>query len=88
MTKSCLQGWTSPPGETIADLISEKGLSEAELGALLGCTATHVSRLLDGTAAIDVAMATALSLALGSTADFWLARETQYREALASHRNQ
>lgn len=78
--------WLSPPGETIADLLEEGGLSQAEFAERTGFTRKHVNDLVRGRAAITADAALRLERVLGSTADFWLTREAQYREALERRR--
>ena len=75
--------WVSPPGETIADLLQERGLSAAELARRTGFTKKHINELLHGRAPVNADTALCLESVLGSTASFWLARESQFREALA-----
>lgn len=82
MTRSRYIEWISPPGETIADLLDERGWSKSEFAERLGCTPKHVSQLLAGHAPIHAEMAASLSRVLGSTPEFWLEREARYRAAL------
>jgi len=72
--------WVSPPGDTIADVLEERGWTQAELARRLGCTEQHVSQLVDGRAAITKDMALRLERVLGGSADFWLRKELAYRE--------
>ena len=44
--------WVSPPGESIADLLEEKGWSQAEFSQRCGYTTKHVSQLINGKATI------------------------------------
>ena len=44
--------WASPPGDTIADLIEERGWTQAELAERLGYSARHVNRLVQGKVAL------------------------------------
>ena len=75
--------WVSPPGETILDLLEERGWSQSEFAERVGYTKKHVNKLVKGTASISDDAAIRFEKVLGSTARFWLAREIQYREALA-----
>jgi HTH-type transcriptional regulator/antitoxin HigA len=75
--------WTSPPGDTIADLIEEQGWSQAEFAERTGYTTKHVNQLIAGKATISEDTAFRLERVLGSTAQFWLTREAQYRESVA-----
>ncbi len=74
---------TSPPGETIADLLAEKGWTAAQLAERMAYTPKHVNELLHGRASITADTALRLESVLGSTAQFWMSRESQYREGLA-----
>jgi len=80
--------WRSPPGDTILDLICERGISRFKLGRLLNISDDNVLNLLKGDFLIDNDMASRLSETLGSTVQFWENREKQYREAISSRSEQ
>ena len=75
--------WVSPPGDTIHDLMTERDWSQAELARRLGVSPKHLNQLVKGKAPITEDTALRLERVLGSTANFWLNRETKYREQLA-----
>lgn len=75
--------WVSPPGDTIADLLEEQGFNQAELASRTGFSKKHISDLVRGLASINAETALRLESVFGATAQFWLTRESQYREALA-----
>ena len=75
--------WVSPPGDTIADLLEEKGWSQAEFSQRCGYTTKHASLLINGKASITEDTALKLERVLGGSARFWLVREAQYRETIA-----
>lgn len=75
--------WISPPGETILDILEERGWSQADLAERMDYSPKHINFLIKGTAGITEDAALKLERVLGSTAGFWLNREAQYREALA-----
>ena len=77
-----LQDWVSVPGETILDMLEERGWSQSELAERTGYTLIHISQLIEGNASITDEIALKLERALGSTAGFWLHREAQYRELI------
>lgn len=83
MTHPFTPDWVSPPGDTIADLIDERDWTQAQLSERLGYTTKHVSQLINGKASISEETAIKLERVLGSTAEFWLNREAQYRAQLA-----
>jgi HTH-type transcriptional regulator/antitoxin HigA len=78
--------WISPPGETIEDLLDERGWTQAEFAARVGFTRKHVNDLVKGRASITADTASRLSASLGSSVEFWLAREAQYQAALERRR--
>jgi len=73
----------SPPGDTIAELLEERGVRQAELAVRMGVTPKFVNEVVSGKASITHSTALALEKALDVPADFWLSREAQYRVALA-----
>lgn len=75
--------WVSVPGETITDLLEERGWTQVDLAKRTGFTTKHVNLLLKGNAPISEETALKLERVLGSTARFWLNLEAQYREHLA-----
>jgi addiction module HigA family antidote len=72
-----------PPGETIQELLEERGWTRAELADRLGFSPKHVNELLHGEVAISPDCAWKLSQVLGSTPIFWLNLEAGYRSELA-----
>ena len=77
----------SPPGDTISDIMEERGISRFKLGCLLKLREQSVSDLLSGNCPIDNDMAFRLSEVLGSTPDFWDNREQIYRRELRESTN-
>lgn len=75
--------WVSPPGETILDVLEERGWSQAEFAVRVGFTKKHVNKLVNGSATISDDTAIRLERVLGGTASFWLTREVHYRVTLA-----
>ena len=75
--------WASPPGDTIADTINERGWTQVQLANRLGISKKHLNRLIQGKVALTDEMAFRLATVLGSTEQFWLRREAQYRQQLA-----
>ena len=75
--------WVSPPGDTILDIIEERGWTQAELAIRLGYSAKHVNQLIKGKVPLTDDAAIRLERVLGSPVSFWLNREARYRERLA-----
>ncbi len=82
-TYSFSPDWVSTPGDTIVDLLEERGWKQSEFAERIGFTPRHVSQLIHGKSAITEDTALRLERVLGSSARFWMNRESQYREALA-----
>jgi HTH-type transcriptional regulator/antitoxin HigA len=70
--------WISPPGDTIWDLLTERNISLSAFQAQTGFDFSYLHGLLTGTAAITPVAAWRLSVVLGSTSEFWLARQRNY----------
>lgn len=77
-----LPEWASPPGATISDLLEDQRRSIDEFAHGLGCNRKDTTNLLNGSLEITRDLADTISQLLGGTADFWLAREQQYRDSL------
>ena len=75
--------WYSAPGDTISDILRERGLSVKDLATLLGCDLETVQNMLQGRATITLHIARRLERAIGGSVEFWMARDFQYREDAA-----
>lgn len=75
----------SSPGETIRDIMEEKGISKDHLAYMLNASKHQIEMLLDGRYDIDNDVASRLADKLGSTVTFWENREKQYRELLVNN---
>ncbi|MBE9170775.1 HigA family addiction module antidote protein [Pleurocapsales cyanobacterium LEGE 06147] len=75
--------YVSPPGETLEEILEEKGMTQAELKQRIGRPKKTISEIINGKAAITPETALQLERVLGVPASFWNNRERQYREALA-----
>jgi len=75
--------WVSPPGDTIVDLLDDRGWPQSELAARLGYSPKHVNQLIKGKVPLSEDAALRLERVLGGSAGFWLAREAKYREHCA-----
>ncbi|MCZ0934169.1 MAG: helix-turn-helix domain-containing protein [Gemmatimonadetes bacterium] len=73
----------SPPGETLREILHERGFTQAELATRTGRPRKTISEIVNGKAAITVDTALQFELVLGVPAAFWNAREQHYREHLA-----
>lgn len=75
--------WASAPGDTISDILRERNLTESEFARQLGRPLEDARNLLQGRSTITLAIARRLERALGSSVEFWMARDFQYRESVA-----
>lgn len=72
-----------PPGETLADLLRERDMTQTELARRLGVSLKHINQVVKGAASISAELALGLEKVLGPTASFWLTREAQYQATVA-----
>lgn len=80
--------YLSIPGETLASLLEERGLSEEDLVSMSKLPFATVSGILRGRLAIETAAAKALELALGVPARLWLRRQALYEQHKARLENE
>ena len=76
----------SPPGETLEEVLDSRGMSQAELAERSGRPKKTINEIVRGKAAITAETALQFERVLGIPAAFWIAREQNYREALARAR--
>jgi HTH-type transcriptional regulator/antitoxin HigA len=70
------------PGETIADVLEERGISQAELAVSTGVSSAYVSNIIAGKKGISSRFACALEYALGVPKSFWINLQTNYETEL------
>lgn len=73
----------SPPGDTLLELLEERGMSQAELARRTGRPKKTINEIIQGKTAITPETALQLERVLGTPASFWNQRERRYRESLA-----
>jgi len=76
--------WASAPGETIADILRERNFGIDEFAQRIGQTKEKVSDLLGGRSAITIGIARELERVLGGSVEFWMARDFQYHQQIAT----
>jgi plasmid maintenance system antidote protein VapI/Zn-dependent peptidase ImmA (M78 family) len=74
--------WVSPPGDTIAAILEERGVTPVTLASKLKWNHDDVTELLEGRAVLTDELATQLAALFGPSTSFWTKRESQYREDL------
>ena len=60
------------PGETIVDILEDRGITQAELAVRAGVSAAYVSNVISGKKDISAGFAMGLEYALGVPKSFWL----------------
>jgi len=73
---------SSPPGETIIDMLRESGLTLEQFSKLLNVEVIQIKHLINGYLSITEPLAIKLAEILGSNEEFWLNREFNYRQSL------
>lgn len=72
-----------PPGESLLELLDEKGLSQADLAERTGRPKKTINEIVKGKAAITPETALQFERVLGMPASYWVSLEQLYRSALA-----
>lgn len=72
----------SPPGETLAELLGFRGMTQAELSQRMGRPTKTINEIIQGKTALTPETAVQLETVLGVPARIWNKRELAYRESL------
>ncbi len=72
----------TPPGATIKEQLSDRGMSQKEFAARMDMSEKHISRLINGDVQLTSEVAIRLEMVLGVPAKFWNNLEAIYREKL------
>lgn len=70
-----------PPGETLVEVLAERGMSQAELARRAGLSAKHVNQIVLGTAALSAKTALRLERVTGVPASVWTELEADHQVA-------
>lgn len=70
------------PGETLAEVLEERGITQVDLAAHTGVSPAHVSNVISGKKAISPKFAMALEYALGVPKSFWINLQANYEAEL------
>lgn len=73
----------SHPGETLHDTIFALGINQSDLAKRMNRPIKTINEIIQGKAAITPETALQLEKVLGLSAEFWIARESNYRLVLA-----
>jgi HTH-type transcriptional regulator / antitoxin HigA len=77
-----LTDFLSPPGDTIQEILDERGMKQTELAARMGRPREKINDVIKGREPVTIATAMQLEKVLGIPALFWMNREAQYRREL------
>ncbi len=69
----------SPPGETIAEILEERGMTQVDLARRMGRSEKTISLVINGKSPISTETAGQLEMVLGTPASYWLSHEAQYQ---------
>jgi HTH-type transcriptional regulator / antitoxin HigA len=72
-----------PPGDSLAELLDDRGMSQAELARRTGLSAKHINLILKGSATITPVTALKLERVLDIPARIWSALEMNYQGHLS-----
>ena len=72
-----------PPGETLAEILESRGMSQVELATRTGLSPKHVNQIIKGVAAITPETALDLEKVTGVPARTWNALEATYRSLVS-----
>ena len=72
--------WSSPPGDTIIDILRERGISQSTFSDQMCLSSQQTTELLVGRVTMTIGVARKLSAILGSSVEFWMSRDHQYRQ--------
>lgn len=75
--------YVSSPGETLQEILKERGMKQAELAERTGRPKKTINEIIQGKTAITAETALQLERALGVPASFWTNREASYRNYIA-----
>lgn len=70
------------PGETIADVLEDRGITQTELASRAGVSPAYVSNVIAGEKGISANFAMGLEYALGVPKSFWLNLQANYEAEL------
>ena len=72
--------WISPPGDTISDILEDRGETPNELADKMNVSYNFIFSLINGNEEVTPELARKLAEHVGSTTAFWLNREKQHRD--------
>ena len=78
-----LPNYAVPPGATLAEVLDERGMSQAKLAQRTDLSPKHINRIVNGHVQISTDVAIRLERVTEVPAGLWLSLEANYQERLA-----
>lgn len=78
----------TPPGATIKEQLTDRGMSQKEFATRMEMSEKHISKLINGEVQLTPDVAVRLEMVLGVPAQFWSNLESIYREKLVKVKNE
>ena len=75
----------SPPGETLLEILEDRGMSQAELAERTGRPKKTINEIIKGKVALTPETAIQLERVLGTPASFWNNRDRKSTRLNSSH---
>jgi len=72
--------WALPPGESILELMEERGWKQTELANRLGYSEKYVDHLMHGKVVVTPDAAQKLANVFDNSLEFWLSLEANYQK--------
>jgi addiction module HigA family antidote len=71
------------PGEFLAEILTEHGISQADFARAIGVSAMRVSHIIKGARPVTAELALRFGQAFGQSPEYWLNLQTAYDLATA-----
>src|ERR1700733_2748406 len=82
LPKGTSTDYAVPPGETLQEMLEERGMSQRDFARRTGLSPKHVNKLLHGLVPLSADVAVRLERVMGTPARFWNQMEANYRSDL------
>lgn len=79
--------WAVHPGETLAETLLERGMTQAEFAERMGSSTKHVNEIVKGHSGYTADFAIRMERVLGVSARLWLQLQSNYRLDVARMRD-
>lgn len=73
--------YTMSPGETLSEVLTDRGMSQAELARRAGLSTKHINQIISGAASLSAETAVKIEFVTGVPAQLWTALEAVHQVA-------